>query len=264
MRILNPKFYLDEFFQTLKKANERALLLDYDGTLAPFREKRNEATPYPGIREILTKILQANHSRVAVISGRYSQDLIPLIGLRPLPEIWGSHGMERLKSNGDYELAQLDETVSNKLKEIKQWVEYVALEKHSEEKPGAFAIHWREFTNERKKEIRELIKERWASAAGKAGLAIKEFDGGIEFRAVERNKGDAVNTILAEMGDDCVAAYLGDDLTDEDAFQAIKGRGIGILVRQEFRKTCADMWLKPPEELLEFLSNWHNVTGGGK
>ena len=58
------------------------------------------------------------------------------------------------------------------------------------------------------------------------------------------------------MNQAAVAAYLGDDLTDEDAFKAIKGKGIGVLVREEPRKTAADIWIKPPDELLSFLSNW--------
>ena len=51
-------------------------------------------------------------------------------------------------------------------------------------------------------------------------------------------------------------AYLGDDLTDEDAFRAVATRGLGILVRQELRKTAAVAWLRPPEELLDFLHRW--------
>jgi trehalose-6-phosphatase len=58
------------------------------------------------------------------------------------------------------------------------------------------------------------------------------------------------------MSGDVAAAYLGDDLTDEDAFKAIKGKGIGVLVRSELRPTAADIWLTPPKDLLEFLSVW--------
>jgi len=49
---------------------------------------------------------------------------------------------------------------------------------------------------------------------------------------------------------------LGDDRTDEDAFKSIKGRGLGVLVREAFRPTYADVWIKPPEELLAFLARW--------
>ncbi len=62
-----------------------------------------------------------------------------------------------------------------------------------------------------------------------------------------------MDTVLSEMDRETAAAYLGDDTTDEDAFKAIHGRGIGVLVRPQFRATAADFWLQPPEELLDFL-----------
>jgi trehalose 6-phosphate phosphatase len=51
-------------------------------------------------------------------------------------------------------------------------------------------------------------------------------------------------------------AYLGDDLTDEDAFAALGDRGFSILVRTEVRASCARFWLRPPKELLAFLDEW--------
>ena len=85
---------------------------------------------------------------------------------------------------------------------------------------------------------------------------MKEFDGGIELRVPARDKGDGVRTILGEMENDAIVAYLGDDLTDEDAFRAIKGKGLGVLVRKKLRPTAADVWIRPPKELLEFLAEW--------
>lgn len=76
------------------------------------------------------------------------------------------------------------------------------------------------------------------------------------------DKGSAVETILTEMGRGTAAVYAGDDLTDEDAFRAIKGRGLGILASEEFRSTAADLWLRPPEELLDFLDTWLATCGG--
>ena len=53
-----------------------------------------------------------------------------------------------------------------------------------------------------------------------------------------------------------LAAYLGDDVTDENAFQAVKGHGVGLLVREELRPTEADVWIRPPDELRSFLLDW--------
>src|SRR5919205_3819309 len=100
---------LDPFFAVVRRAEKRALLLDYDGTLAPFRVERDEAVPYPGIREILPSLVDAGDTRVVVISGRRAHDLPPLLKLEWLPEIWGTHGWERLLPDGIYELAPLDE-----------------------------------------------------------------------------------------------------------------------------------------------------------
>ena len=54
-------------------------------------------------------------------------------------------------------------------------------------------------------------------------------------------------------------AYLGDDLTDEAAFRAVNDAGLSslsVLVRQEWRETSAEVWLRPPEELKGFLKRW--------
>ena len=82
------------------------------------------------------------------------------------------------------------------------------------------------------------------------------FDGGIELRVPGRSKATAVEQLLAESGADPVSAYLGDDRTDEDAFQAIASHGLGVLVRPDLRPTAAAWWLRPPEELLDFLDQW--------
>jgi trehalose-phosphatase len=73
------------------------LLLDYDGTLAPFRVERDEAVPYAGVREAVRELLGAAHTRVVVVSGRTVTNLRPLLGVEPPPELWGTHGWERME-----------------------------------------------------------------------------------------------------------------------------------------------------------------------
>jgi trehalose 6-phosphate phosphatase len=65
-----------------------------------------------------------------------------------------------------------------------------------------------------------------------------------------------VHALLGEVSPETPAAYLGDDTTDESAFRAMEGRGISVLVRPTWRQTAAQSWLKPPQELLEFLDLW--------
>ena len=256
MRILNPDIDLELFYHRRTEASQKALLLDYDGTLAPFHIEPNKAEPYPGVRRVLHKIIQVPDIRLVIITGRWTRDLIPLLQLKKQPEIWGSHGLERLKADGSYEIDSIEQEALSGLLAADEWIEEVGLSNRCEKKPGCLAIHWRGLDEERVKEIRNLVEPRWSTLAQAWQLNLGEFDGGLELRVRTRDKGDAVRTILQEMNQDAVAAYLGDDLTDEDAFRAIKGKGIGMLVREELRPTAADLWIKPPEELLAFLSGW--------
>jgi trehalose-phosphatase len=240
-------------------------MLDYDGTLAPFRIKPEKATPYPGVRPILKRILKAGGTRVVLISGRWTKDLIPLLRLDPLPEIWGSHGWERRHADGRYEIFPFDERALQGLAEADMWVEQEELEDRVEQKPGCLALHWRGLSSERIEKIRARAMRQWSQLARRTGLMVTEFDGGLELRVPGRHKGDAVRTILRENGPEAVVAYLGDDRTDEDAFRAIREHGLGVLVRKKRRPTAAQVWLRPPDELLNFLKRWHQHTRrGGK
>jgi trehalose 6-phosphate phosphatase len=256
MKILNSDIDLELFYHRRNEAAQKVLLLDYDGTLAPFHQEPNKAEPYPGIRQMLNRIMHVPDIRLVIISGRWTKDLIPLLQLEKQPEIWGSHGLERLKADGSYEIDAIDEQHLDGLVAADEGIEELGLTSRCEKKPGSLAIHWRGLDQVMVKEIRNQVESRWSTLAQAWQLSLQKFDGGLELRVPGRDKGDAVGTILAEMNQDAVTAYLGDDLTDEDAFRAIKGKGVGILVREELRPTAADLWIRPPEELLTFLSGW--------
>jgi trehalose-phosphatase len=76
--------------------------------------------------------------------------------------------------------------------------------------------------------------------------------------ALEWDKGKALLWLLEQLGRESVLPlfpfFIGDDLTDEDAFRAVKGRGLGILVADAPRVTAADYSLRDPEEVREFLT----------
>jgi trehalose-phosphatase len=96
------------------------------------------------------------------------------------------------------------------------------------------------------------------------GLSLLDFEAGLELR-VGRNKGGAVEAILAESDSGGPVAFMGDDLSDESAFRAVRKvgqRGLSVLVRREWRETAADVWLRPPAELRAFLQRWERAADG--
>lgn len=128
-----------------------------------------------------------------------------------------------------------------------------------ERKPLSVALHWRGLSPGKIEEIRAMALDYLPRLTKRTDLVIHEFDGGVELRPGGITKARVVETILAELRTEA-AAYLGDDFTDEDAFAALRGRGLGVLVRDELRETKADLWLRPPDELLDFLRRWEKVT----
>src|SRR3989338_4642380 len=137
MRTLDPSFDPDVFFARVRTATSRVLMLDYDGTLAPFHVNPKEAVPYNGIVPLLNEIQDAGHTRLVIVSGRWTKDLIPLLKLKQMPEIWGSHGWERLEPQGKYEVARISEAALEILVTADEWIEQVErFGGRCERKPG--------------------------------------------------------------------------------------------------------------------------------
>ena len=251
-----------QFMDEVAQSERNALLLDYDGTLAPFQVDRERAYPYPGVAPLLGSILATGRTRLILVSGRPARDVQRLLGLDPTPEIWGVHGLERLLPSGEYQQRPLSPANRRGLADANAWLEREGMARLAEIKPGSIAVHWRGMEEAAVQELRALLQRHWQPLAAAHDLSLKEFDGGMELRVRGVSKGDAVRTIVSELGDSAPVAYLGDDLTDEDAFGALAGRGLTVLVRSEHRTTLATAWLRPPEELLEFLKQWLRACGG--
>jgi trehalose 6-phosphate phosphatase len=251
---------LGAFWQLLHNASQRILLLDYDGTLAPFHRERDKAFPYPGVGEILEKIQLSGKTRLIIVSGRNIKDVIPLLGLEQLPEIWGGHGFERILPDSSLQRKKISATCSQNLQKAFVWAKEHGHESNCEQKSTSLAFHWRGLKDEIKLKLEEKVSKAWKPFTQGQHLQIHPFDGGLELRCAGMHKGDAIQQILSESSNNAVIAYLGDDLTDEDAFKALKGKGLSVLVRDEHRDTLADCWLTPPDELLDFLQKWHKFN----
>jgi trehalose-phosphatase len=250
------KSHLAPFLQAVAGAPQALLFVDYDGTLAPFQTERNRAYPYPGVANVLQEILRGGQTRVVVISGREAEEIPPLLNIHPRPEVWGCHGLQCLRTDGTLETLRIEERTIRGLSEARRWLDDQQLRSVAEFKTGSVAVHWRGLSEADAEELRARATVGWCPIAEQNGLNLLEFDGGLEILAREANKGDAVRSLLSEAGSATPAAYLGDDSTDESAFRAIEGCGLSVLVRPQWRQTAAQIWLEPPEELLEFLDSW--------
>jgi trehalose 6-phosphate phosphatase len=251
-----------EFFRKVSEAKHRVLLVDYDGTLAPFNPDRHRAAPYPRIPEYLRCIMTSCGTRLIIVSGRGANEVAPLLGLNPPPEIWGTHGIERINAAGRYEEVQVNDTALEALARAEARLEREGFREHLEIKLAAVALHWRglsatEILNMRTKAYRIL-----EPLAVPPDLVLTEFEEGVEIRLKCANKGDALRNLLSELDHDVPVAYLGDDATDEDAFRVLNGRGLSVLVGPKHRFSAAQMWLKPPDQLLQFLTGWIHACGG--
>jgi trehalose-phosphatase len=247
---------LRNFWCQLERARDAALLLDYDGTLAPFTLVREQAFPYSGIPELLTVIRDETRTRLIIISGRAIADLVPLLGLEPLPEIWGCHGWEWHDSEGKRTLFRLPEGAAVGLRQARDVLVREGVESACEVKPASVALHWRGLDAEKIQQLQGLADEFWLPIAEASGLEVHPFNGGLELRPPGRDKGSAVKEILQTIEADVPVAFLGDDLTDEDGFSAIRDRGLAVLVNREARQTAAHVQFEPPQGLISFFAAW--------
>lgn len=261
-KTLAEPLILQRFFERLQQAEERVLFLDYDGTIAPFTVAREQAHPYPTLEGLIDCLQVAAATRVVLVTGRGAHDLAALLRLQNRPEIWGTHGRERLLPNGTYTVASADPVALRGLAEADAWMEAQGWAEHMDRKPGATALHWRGLPPHLVEQMQWRLREDLAGLCRQAGLRLRDFAEGVEIDVGGADKGDAVNTVLAEMGEGTVAAYLGDDLSDEDAFHAIAGRGLSVLVRTHFRPTAAEVWLVPAHDVSQFLNEWLLAAGG--
>src|SRR5438552_18809169 len=252
----------NDFFKSLTAAKQGVLMLDYDGTVAPFSRDRRHASPYPGIPELLAEIMRTCSTRLIIVSGRSARDIPRLLGIQPPPEIWGSHGVERLYPDGRYEEIDVNDEALQALGEAEVRLDEQCLGPHIEVKLAAVAVHWRGLDSSETLKVRSRAYRTLKPMTSRADLTLAEFDQGVELRLRSANKGEAVRHFLQDLDRRIPVAYLGDDVDDENAFRVLYGCGLTVLVKPKCRFTAAQMWLSPPAELIGFLNDWKLACRG--
>lgn len=198
----------------------------------------------------------AERCTVAVVSGRDRRDVERLVGLDSLVYA-GSHGFDiaghgfPLGPEAEVVFQRELERATEELGKRTAGIEGVSVEP----KRYAVAVHYPIVSEQSRRKTKEVVE---AVAALYPELQLGEGKGVYEFRpGVDWDKGRAVLWLLEALGHnrpDVLPIYLGDDLTDEDAFQVLQGRGLGIVVGDlEGRPTRAQYSLSSCTEVEQFL-----------
>jgi len=195
-------------------------------------------------------------TRLIVLTGGSAARIPPLLGLDPPVETWGAYGLERIYPDGRYEGVEIADEAFDALAKVELFLNEQEVGKCVEISPAGVAIHWRGLKAQEVLDLRTKAYRIMTPLAAGHGLVIAEFDGGIEIRVPFASAGDAIRSILLDTEADTPIAYLGDDTPDEDAFRMLNGRGLTALVRHKHRFTAAEFWLRPPDELINFLEMW--------
>jgi trehalose 6-phosphate phosphatase len=238
-----------------------AVFLDYDGTLTPIVDRPEEALISESMRDAVREL--AARCPVCVVSGRDRRVVQELMGIDDLIvagshgfDIWSPAGGEVQREEGE-EFAELLEGVEARLREELGAIDGALVEP----KKSSVAAHYRLVSEDQRPKVRRTVEEILAEHPDELkvtpGKMVYEIQPNIDW-----DKGKAVLYLLGALDldrDDVVPMYLGDDITDEHAFEALETRGIGIFVGHADdpevggRTTTADYVLHTFEEVEWFL-----------
>lgn len=201
------------------------IICDYDGTLAPLVDDPDLAFPERRSVEALQALAELTSTHVAVLSGRSLRDLSALYSFPTEIHRVGSHGSEYttglVDDLNDAQLRLLDR-IGQSLRQVAELDDGFIVET----KPASVAFHYRKAAPEIAVVAIEEIKcgpARWP------GVRVKEGKKVIELAVVDANKGLAVERLRRQVDADAVL-FIGDDVTDEDAFGVLRSPDIGIKV----------------------------------
>ena len=236
-------------------ARRPAIFFDFDGTLSEIVDQPGAAELVPGADKALQSL--AALYPVAVLSGRGLEDIRDRVGI---PGLWyaGSHGFEILGPDGTH---HRNETAAQAIPLLEQaaaeLVEQLAPMPgvEVEHKRYAVAVHYRNAAPEAAAAVTAAVH----NVGNRSGLKVTAGRKVVELRPkIEWDKGKTLEWIVDQVAgeDPLLPIFIGDDLTDEDGFDAVLHDGVGIVVRHTEdgdRATGARFCLDSPDQVRQFV-----------
>ena len=243
---------------------ERLLVaLDFDGTLAPLVDRPEDARATDRARAAIERLATADDTRVAIVSGRALESLGEVASPPSGTLLSGSHGVELKLDTGPIQI-DLRDTELTKLDRLTEIVEGVADGTSGawiERKPAGLALHTRRMKANDGLALQHDAREQ--VSAELLGITVRTGKAVLEFAVRSSDKGESLTRLRQHVGA-TAAIYVGDDVTDEDAFAKLDADDVGVKVGQG--KSIATYRVRSPEdvaELLERLADARDAARGG-
>ncbi|WP_291866810.1 bifunctional alpha,alpha-trehalose-phosphate synthase (UDP-forming)/trehalose-phosphatase [Maribacter sp.] len=244
---------LKHIIQDYKKAKNRLIFLDYDGTLADFHVDPQKASPDEALYEVLDKIHNQKNTTLFLISGRDKQTFTKWF-LHKKYNMIVEHGVW-ISRNGE-EFSMLEKVKSDWMHKIKP-----VLESFVDRTPGSFieeknyslAWHYRntdpDFGEKRATELNTVL----TSLTSNDSLSVLNGNKVMEVKSSNVNKGRAAVRVLSESNFDFIFA-MGDDWTDEYMFEELPESTISIKVGRQ--KTQAKYFVANTKKVRELIQKF--------
>ncbi len=227
---------------------------DFDGTLAPIVDDPATARPLPEAIEALRSLAAIPGTTVAVISGRALADLESMVGVDDTIHLVGSHGAETSPEDGpgvpEHAPSLLSPEDTKRLNRLKLELQQITAEfpgVRLEVKPTGVAVHLRGLDERDAAGVTERIEENPASWPGVHLLRGKKV---LELTVVTTNKGRALKAMMRQH-QVTATVFIGDDVTDENAFGVLAGDDVGVKVGSG--RTAADVRIQDPARVADLL-----------
>ena len=252
----------DAVWERIERHSPRLLMLDFDGTLAPFEVDRMAVRVPLATAEALERISRRAVDRVAIITGRPIREVRGLLGDLRI-HMAGEHGWEERTPQGvawSHELSFLSRML---LRVARLVAGPLGCHDLIEAKRAAVVIHTRGLTSAARLRQAAHCAGLWRHLAI-AGLRLDPLDGGYELRDLHRGKHTVVRNLLRRGPPNALAVFVGDETSDEDAFAVLRPLGITIRVGTDERRTAAEWRLESPAEVSDFLQRWAALPEHGR
>jgi alpha,alpha-trehalase len=232
-----------------------AIFLDYDGTLTPIVEDPAKAILPDETRKVIKQL--AEHYPLAIVSGRDLGDVKKMVGIGDIAYA-GSHGFDILGLGGKFRDQKMGKSFLPMLESAEKELNAIVKDipgARVERKRFAIAVHYRQVERVNIGALGRRFDEilsHYPELRKSAGKKVFELLPNIDW-----DKGRALLYLLDVLYADSsrvLPLYIGDDVTDEDAFRAISDRGIAIAVGEK-EQTAAHYTLRDPDEVAKFLRN---------